>query len=570
MRMQFSLLIALFLFVFQIPNALAKTEIQTSVSNNQVFLGDLFQLTIQLNDSGSEYKLDTRPLEQDFTVYRPSENRSTQIINGEYTTETLWKIRLQAKRTGELVIPALSIGSLHSKAITISVQKPSEKATNESGNAVFMENSINKDSIYIGQPIILTTKIYLSQSSNELELNAPQLAGATIEVYGQDKSSETIRNGMRYKVITRQFQIQPSNTGSFTISSPLLTGNLRQLQKISEWQNRIKAVPINVRGDSLKVQIKAQPQNYQGKWLISEDVRLIENNKLTENTYQVGEPITRSITLQVASISKDKLPNIDINYPKNWRYYRDQDQIEEGEANGLMYSQRTISHAIIANEVGELILPEIKLPWWNSITDKQEFATLPEQRLAIIAADNAQQEPALISTPAVNQPPTELTVENVIIDDSKIIYWQVITLLLLLLLIAMIVYHLHYRRCVNNSKNTLKTQQKMTNDSPYSRLQSALKENDTQRSYQALLHYWQQEYPQLKSLNQLVKLIDWSTQDTQQLQIELKKLEKVCVDKNEKWDASSLASLLEKHTQKKKQKSHLNKSNLMNLNDSHY
>ena len=525
MRIKLSIVTALFLSLFLQQSALATPQVQTSVSDNSVFLGDLFTLTIDLNDSDSDYQLDTRPLEKDFTVYRPSQSRSSTYINGEFNELTKWQITLQAKKVGELTIPALKIGTLTTESIKISVKEAPEQATKAQDNLIFMENSLNKNSVYLGQQLIFTTKIFISENTNELDLIAPYLEGGDISVYGKDKNGQTIRNGIRYKTITRQFQINATQAGLFTIKSPLLTGNLRKIVKISEWQNRVIADPINIRGDSLQVEIKAKPENYQGEWLISEDVRLIEDPALNQQSYHVGEPITRSITLQVASVNKDKLPNIKFNYPKKLRFYPDQDELKEGQANALIYAVRTVRHAIIADQVGELTLPEIKLAWWNSQTDKQEFAVLPAQTLTILAAEKEQTEVAVsnFATPSSDKEQTT----NIIVDNESLIYWQIATAILLFALLMLIFYHLSYRRqqTANRAKNIKITQPL---NQAYLTLQAVLKKDDVALIYQALLNYAQNEFPALKSLSQLADYLSLDIQDKKQLLSEIKALENAC------------------------------------------
>ncbi|MCW8995596.1 MAG: BatD family protein, partial [Psychromonas sp.] len=203
MRIKLSMVTALFLSLLFQQTVWAAPQIQTTVSDNAVFLGDLFTLTITINDSDSSFQLDSKPLKKDFNVFRPSQSRSSTYINGKSSEQTQWQITLQAKRIGELTIPALQIGNLTSDAIKIAVKKPSPQATKTADNMIFMENSLNKNSVYLEQPLIFSSKIYIAQSSNDLDLRAPDLAGATVTVYGEDKNGETIRNGIRYKTITR-------------------------------------------------------------------------------------------------------------------------------------------------------------------------------------------------------------------------------------------------------------------------------------------------------------------------------------------------------------------------------
>ncbi|WP_022942476.1 BatD family protein [Psychromonas hadalis] len=538
----FGLLLGALLTSFPVLSAV---QVSATVSDNSVVLGDLFILTISINDNDDDYQLDTRPLETSFTVYRSSQSQKTEYINGEFSQQTQWQVRLQAKKIGQLTIPSLKIGELYTEAIKIKVIQASQKERVNNNSAVFIENSIDKEHVYIGQTFIFTTKLYISQNSNELDLLAPRFDGVDATVFGKDKNSQTVRNGIRYNTITRQYKMNATQAGQFEIDSPLLTGTLRKVVAVSEWQNRVISDPINVRGERLTINIKAIPENFQGKWLISEDLRLIEDNNLTAQSYNVGEPITRSITLQIASIDKDKLPNIKLNYPKSLRVYPDQDQLEEGQVNGLTYGIRIIRHAIIADKVGTLTLPEIKLNWFNSRTNQQQTATLPAQNLTIIAAEKQ----------SINIPPTPQSEINqpkptIIVNNGALIYWQITAALLIVIILFMIFYHLSYRRTVTTNNQIKKIKVTPLNHH-YTTLQNSLTKNSARESYKALLAYAQQQYPTLKSLHTFADKTTLNQQQKQQLSSEIKILEKCCSDNSHVWSANKLALLL-KHCESTK------------------
>ena len=566
MRIKLSFITALCISLLWQQVAFAASNIEATVSDNAIFLGDRVTLTVVIDDTDSGFQLDTSSLEKDFSVSRPSRSSSSTYINGKSSFKTTWQYSLQAKRVGELVIPSFSIGNLSSDPIHISVKEPSQQATTTNNDAIFMENSIDKQNAYIGQPIILTSKIYISQNTSDLDLNSPTLTDATVEVYGEDKSSETIRNGIRYKIITREFKINATKAGQFTIQSPVLSGNTRQSVQVDSWRSRIVEQPINIRGDSLSVNIKAKPADFQGNWLVSEDVRLSEDPAISQKSYHVGEPITRSITLQIASIDTDKLPNLNFNYPKNLRFYPDQDELKSGTANNIHYAQRIIRHAIIADQPGKLTLPEIKLAWWNSQTDKQEYATLPAKTLTILPAETKSGQTPLAPTSTSNvSPTTPLINAPATVDHGQLIIWQIISALLLIMLIAMVVYHLYYRRSHHNDYHNVKEAKTNNKVAPYDILQQVLQQQAPAASYQALLQYAQYLFPTLKSLSNLAANMQLSAQDTDELNIEIQLLENACTNPSLKWDSHKLATLLQKYNQ---QCETPNNINIMEINPS--
>ena len=440
------------LVTFSMP-AISETQATASVNTNNVFLGDTFMLTVEVNDTGSEYQLDTSALDKDFSVGRASRSQQTTYINGEFTQQITWTLPIQAKKLGTSTIPPLQIGDVSTQAITVEVNKPGKQQQSTANDTIFIENTVNKNTTYIDQPIILESKIYISDNISNAEMQPPILEGASVEPIQLDQPpSQIVRNSLRYQIFTYQYTITPSTSGEATITSPLLTGNIQKIQQINSYQHRRVSQPVNIRGNNLVLSVKEKPANFQGDWLVSEDVRLIENNDLHTKEYTVGDPITRSISLQVASIALDKMPEIKLNYDNSLRYYPDQDDLKQGTVNEILYSQRTITHAIIANKSVQLILPEIKIPWWNSKTEKQEFATLPAQTITIKPAltsntanesnnitssnmNNSAEQSALTEAAQQKKNNTQRSVND---DQStQLIIWQISTFLLLLLLMLL-------------------------------------------------------------------------------------------------------------------------------------
>lgn len=549
MKVKFSIFGLFLIALLTSPALFAAIQVTATVSETQVVKGDLFILTIDINDNDNNYRLDTRSLEASFTVYRPSQSQSSEYVNGSFSQKTQWRVRLQAKKTGKAIIPALKIGNFKTDPIEINVIEASQfKQDKDTQNrTVFIENSINKQVVYIGQSFIYTTKLYLSKNSNTLDLVAPHFAGADAEVFGQDNNSQTVLNGVRYNIITRQYKLIATQVGQFDIDSPLLTGTLRKSITVNGWQNRTIAEPINVRGERLTINVKAIPKSYQGDWLVSEDLRLIENNDLTAQSYKVGDPITRSITLQIASVDKEKLPNINLNYPKSLRFYPDQDQLKEGQANGLTYGIRIISHAIIADKQGTLTLPEIKINWFNSQTNQSEIAILPAQNLTILGADVQQ-----LTLPTTITPAISTSKASIMVESPTLIYWQISVAALIIMMLLMIAYHLYFRRLQKANQHPVK--KVLAQDEHYLVLLKCLQSHDAPKCYSMLLKYAQHQYPALKSLSELADKIALDAEKRQILRHEIRWLQICCSDKSQQWNANKLSQLIKVYESTKTKK----------------
>lgn len=541
-----------FLFCSITSQASAAVQATASVSDTNVFLGDIFYLNVELNDTGSQYQLDTSGLVDNFTVYRPSRSQQSSYINGDYTATTTWSVRLQAKHTGTFTIPALSLGKVETQPISVTVSQPGKQQQSQETDKIFIENTVDKNQVYLNQPLLLTSKIYISENINDGDIQPPQLAGAEIQRTGKEQQSQIIRNGIRYRIFTYQYQISPSLTGEDTISSPLLVGSIRKSVPINNWQNKIIAEPINIRGNDIKVTVKAIPNNYKGDWLVSEDVRLVEHTNLQAQQYKVGEPITRSISLQVASMPLDQMPEIKLGYDKSLRYYPDQDELTQGTANGLLYSQRTINHAVIASQSGTLVLPKISIPWWNSKTDQQEYATIPAQVLTILPADKTAKSPVPSATETASvdkQVQASQTTEPVTTASSnQLLFWQIISALLFIALMVLTV--LYYRAKQQKVKGEIAPELTIKDTDEYQNLLLALKAEQPQQVYAALMRYMQSQQPRSTQLQQICAYSALDEQDQVKLRNNLQQLEQVCAGKTHQWDANELLALIKSHHKK--------------------
>jgi len=547
--LQKCLSVVIILFTINAP-AFSQTQATASVNTNKVIQGDVFILSIEVNNTGSEYQLDTTPLKKDFTVFLPSRSEKRSYINGDYAAQTTWQVRLQANKIGSFTLPSLTIGDVNTQPIKIDVLKPTVQQQSTQGKSIFIENSINESNIYLGQQVTLDSKIYVSENINNADIQEPILADAIIEKIDSQPQTQIIRNGIRYQVFTYQYKITPSIAGEQIIKSPLLIGEMAK--QVNQWQGQRFMQPITIRGNNVTLTVKAIPDHYQGEWLVSTDVRLIENNDLHAQEHHVGDPITRSISLQVASLPIEKMPEIKLNYDSTLRYYPDQDDLKQGEIQGKSYTQRTITHAIIATKSGEITLPEIKIPWWNSVTDQQEFATLPAQTLTIKPAiQGSHTQPNNLSPTDVEALKQSLHNTTLNSDSTTQLWmWKISSIVLFTLLLLLSVYHWQYRKKVNNKKAITTTTEQNT---PYKLLLMALQQANPQQVYACLLRYLQSQQPHLTQIHAIVSITGLSKEKMQQLSDNLQQLEQACAGQTHRWNAKELSTLIKMHHKVTKQ-----------------
>jgi len=387
------------LMLLSLPLA-AVTQIQAQIDKNPVMYGEEILLQVQANEKLSRDALDFSVLEKDFRVNGPAISQSMQIINGQSSQTTTWQLALFPKRTGEIEIPAFQIDAATTQPIIVSVLP---KAANTDGQQadLFVTNTLSNTELHVQQMAYYEVKIFFKGDLKSGALSAPNLAGCTIEPVGKDIESSELFNGERYQTITRRYSITPQQSGDFSLEAPFFKGEMID-RASSNYDYYARQNSVSAEGKSLTFSAKPIPADFTGDWLVSDLVALTEEWSVTGDEIIQGEPVTRTITLTALDLMENQLPDLKMTTPDGVKVYPEQPQAKKAERNGRIVAQKVFSFAVIANKTGELELPEISIPWYNSQTKQITSTTLAKKRLTVLANTNlATPEPQLSNEIAV-------------------------------------------------------------------------------------------------------------------------------------------------------------------------
>lgn len=374
----------------------ALTTVTASVDKNPVIANESFVLTIVADDDIDTNALDTSALSRDFIVGRTSVSSQTSMVNFKTTRTTKWSIVLIARKVGEVIIPALSLEGKNTAPIQLKVISASDSNTTTQQD-LFISTDVSAKEVYVQQQLTLTVKLHFAAELKRGSLTEPELEGANINQIGKDKESETILNGRRYRVIERTYAISPQQSGEFLLKSPIFSGEIMlPSTRRNSFLSFAETKPVSVIGDEIPIVVKAIPAQYQGVWLPSELLSVHQEWQPENKNFVVGEPITRIITLTAAGLSEEQLPEIDMPLPDGLKVYPDQAQLHTGLNSNRLVSQKVRNFAIVANKAGTYHIPEIVIPWWNTVTNEFQEAKIPAQ--TIVVEPNPDQ-PAIPSIP---------------------------------------------------------------------------------------------------------------------------------------------------------------------------
>ncbi|MFY8272855.1 BatD family protein [Pseudoalteromonas sp. SSDWG2] len=354
-------------------SALALSKVEASVNKNPVLTNEFFYLTITADDSVDKNKLDTSALLKDFVVGPTSVSTDSRYVNGVFSRKDSWHIELMARNPGEYQIPAFTIDGISSAPFTLKVVA-SNNSQAQAENA-FIKTELTPSSLYVQQAGIYTVKLYLGVDLVDGSLTPPTLAEASISQMGQDSEGQEVIDGRRYRVIERNYLIQPQKSGTYELQAPTLNAKARK---------NYRTIGVSATAPDQLLDIKPIPAQQSGSWLPSELVDLSEQWQGLEDEVQVGTPITRTLTLTALNVTKEQLPDVPNEEVDDVRSYPDQTERTHLVRNGRLIAQTKTSVAYVPQRPGTYVLPEVNVPWFNTVTGRTQIAKVPAKTITVI------------------------------------------------------------------------------------------------------------------------------------------------------------------------------------------
>ncbi len=364
-------------------SVLAYAEIQVQVDSTQITQGEPFKLSLIQDDPQNHGVPDLTVLQKDFVILGTERNVSYSIINGQAQSSSQWIVALKAKKTGVLTIPAIKIGLEQSTPITINVaegtasQNTQPQANSNQDQDVFLTTEVKEKKAYVNQQITYTIRLYTANGKQLLNANyqEPRVDDALLISLGDTKRYQTIQNGTNYFVEEQSYAIFPQKSGTLKIKSPIFTALVYDL------------VPqrIQVQDKATNVTVQPIPAQFTGKiWLPAKNIKLTERYENPSQTISQGSTLTRIVTIEGTGIPAELLPSLKFEESDAFSVYpekgTDRNQVNQGEIIG----STEIKVTYLFNKASKVTIPELRLPWFNTETGKEEVAILAPRSLEVL------------------------------------------------------------------------------------------------------------------------------------------------------------------------------------------
>ncbi|MBF0190210.1 MAG: protein BatD [Magnetococcales bacterium] len=417
-------LIGLLAWILTFP--LWAAEIQVRASREPVVQAESFSLIFSTADN-PDGDPDFTPLSKDFEILDQGKSTNFQFINGHKSHSVTWTLELMPKHSGAVTIPPLAFGKDRSIPLTLNIlpaKDPSATANPTPGDhpELLVEAETSNPTPYRLEQTLLTVRFLNAIPISGASMPEPRISSGdgVIEKLGNDQAYETERHGRRYLASERRYALFPQRSGPLTIDPIPVTVQLPGQggnTLLKEFFNDpfIKNLPlgpgrpgqsVRLATQTIHLEAKAQPSSWprSNAWLPAHRIMLTEKWSPDPPVFQVGEPVTRTLTLMADGLSAAQLEEIALQNPEGIKLYPDRPVLEnQKEATGII-GKRIHTLALIPTTPGEHRLPAIELPWWNTDQQRQEVARLPERRITVLPAPGTATRPPESQTQPAPQP----------------------------------------------------------------------------------------------------------------------------------------------------------------------
>lgn len=542
-------------------SGLLHAAISSQIDKQVISQGETFRLLLSITKNDAS-QVDLSPLDDNFEVVSRSHQSSTRIINGSIESSTKLVLTLAPKKAGILSIPVLNLAGEKSEPLQIEVKKVEQPSAVDGG--IELLSTLSDESPRVHQPVIYEMNLVLGQRIFNAAFQEPQVkqGKALIEALGEQKQYRQTLNGREMLVVEQSWMITPQQSGVLEIEGAQLSAEVANAKAVRDPYRRYNGSRsmrrIFVAADSYTLDVASIPAEFAGKqWITASELSL--RSQLSADEWKQGEPVTRTITLQAKGMSEAQLPTISLPEVAGLKQYAAKPLQEQLYTDNKLGVRMEMELTLIPSKAGVLVLPEYRLPWWDTKSNSQKIAVIPEQTVNVkpIAGANlvAPDQPAESSTDtdsrslsankALHSLPDDVNIgEGVIAEKPNrsdgISVLQLVLACLASVLLGGFATAFIYRNKgarISVTRN-LATVQKQPSFS-LSKLRTACNENDAKSARVALLAWLNHFDPSITNLNNLSEdlpdvLIDAVTE-----------LNRSCFSASRtKWDGSELLKIV--------------------------
>ena len=523
------------LSLFIVCKAFADISVKASAPS-AVAVGQQFRVEYSVNDNATEIRVDIKDKGFD-VLYGPASGSmfSTSIVNGNVTKTqtTTFTYTLMATAEGSFTIPAATVkvgGSTYSSnSLTIKVL-PADQSSGSTGRSqrnhdsgnnggsqkvsaddVHLDLALSKTSVYEGEAIVATLKLYFRNTPIHTITDAklPDFDGFTVQEMdlGEPEASLERYKGANYQMYPiKQWLLFPSRNGEISIPSAQLKAIAQVVTRRSAggWfdfpMDYTTNVEVPLTSASRVVKVSPLPSGKPSSYYNGVGEFNIKS-ELTSNKVKANDAIIYRITIDGIGNLKyvnDPTPE----FPSDFEVYDPKEELNARTTSQGVSGKKVIEYTIIPRHAGMFEIPALEFSYFD--VKSGQYKTLQTDSYQVEVekgiGDNTDSQNSYTNYSGSNQERLKVLGNDVryihkldaddISKNDKVffgstLYWLLYIIPLLVFIILSIIYRRNLK--INSNAELLRTRK--ANKIAVKRLKdaaSALKSKDQNIFYEAI------------------------------------------------------------------------------------
>lgn len=474
--------VGLVLMIMCCPWVQAKS-LNASVDRNTISISDTFTLSLEARDLGVLSQPDFTALAKHFDILSKNVSHNLQNINGVSSQSVTWQLQLQAKQLGDARIPSFSLQGVDSQPIKINVTKAQ---LTDADNADFqLTITSSKQQLKVNEQTIIKLKLLYAKNISSLQSSEMEIANAQITAL-ENQEYETQIQGKKYGVFEISYAVFPTAAGVLEIPAQQIAVGVGRRSVFNNSQSKV----VRLASQALQIPVSVVKQG--NGVLVADQLALSQKWSLQGQTIDLGESITREISLQLKGALAATVPVLAMEPHSGLKIYPEVANKSESKAAEGVVVKRSRKFAIVPTQAGIFELPALEYQWWNATEQKMEVARLPAKRIEVLNPVQQSDQQPVIAPPATPEqlPSTSVQLEKVWVEKplNQWLVWLNASFFIIIVILSSLLFKAK-SRTKPKPLELLRESEEGKESSIYQQLINAVDKNDATQTDQLLLRW---------------------------------------------------------------------------------
>ena len=251
-------------------------------------------------------------------------------------------------------------------------------ASAQPGKDIYIETEVQPPNPYVQQQSLFILRVFTTKALNGSVTQLKPQSDVVVKHIGKMKRHQANRHGRKYQMFEQRSLFFVLKSGAITFAPIVLTGHY--VENNQRFKVREQAQPM-------RFNVLSTPASFPGGfWLPAKSMHLEEKWSEDPSAWRAGDPITRMLIVRGRGVAANQIPEIEWPELPWFKVYPDKARLDERIEGEDSIGERRRNVVIIPSQPGRHTLPAIRVPWWNTTTNRLEYAELPARDLEIAEA----------------------------------------------------------------------------------------------------------------------------------------------------------------------------------------